>query len=115
LPGLFAIYTGGSSTFSKSASLKQEDIMLHGHVQIEYRKPGSDFADIESLDGIDPRSPESRAFVHVMLDEYLDVLAARMTLIEAKPEAVEENRGRCKDSYHWDEAGFRIFPDIDKH
>ena len=90
---------------------------FHGHVQIEYCKKGTDYPGIESLNGIDPRDPEARQYVHVALDEYLDVLAQRLTDIESSPDDLKDfvhHDGKSWMQYRWEEAGFRVFPFIDR-
>ena len=59
---------------------------IHAHAQIQYENEKGGL--VESLFGFDPR--ENRAFIHSVLDEYLDELSRKM---EETPEGFldEEN------------------------
>lgn len=99
-------------------TVKKEHPVLgrwHAHVQIEYCKPGeSKHAEIESLEGFDPRVKHDREHVHRMLDEYLNVIEKRLIAIETNPDeiayALDEH-----NEYSFKENGFQIFSSIDRH
>ena len=77
---------------------------VHCHVQIEYSKnpTNTSYADIESLDGFDPRNEDNRKLCHNMLDEYLDIWCERLKLNDTDP-------------ITYNEEGFHVHPYADKH
>lgn len=87
----------------------------HAHAQLEYCKPGeSKHAEIETLTGFDPRVEADRGFIHKLLDEYLNVVAQRLTAIETTPEEIAYALD-AHGEYAFKENGFQIFSSIDRH